>query len=82
MIRAWERGKKVVLALREGRKDGNMQTVFSAMYYYLLRRFAIEDYPRGGFDMVLIDRQIVEELSSITEKNARIDFKPLITSLL
>jgi dolichol-phosphate mannosyltransferase len=72
MIREWERGKKVVLALREGRKDGGVQIVFSATYYYLLRRFAIADYPRGGFDMVLIDRQIVEELRSITEKNTNI----------
>lgn len=72
MIREWERGKKVVLALREGRKDAALQSVFSGTYYYLLRRFAIADYPRGGFDMVLIDRQIVEELRSITEKNTNI----------
>jgi len=72
MIREWERGKKVVLALREGRKDTVLQNIFSATYYYLLRRFAIEDYPRGGFDMVLIDRQIVEELGRITEKNTNI----------
>ncbi len=72
MIREWERGKKVVLALREGRKDAALQSVFSSTYYYLLRRFAIADYPRGGFDMVLIDRQIVEELRSITEKNTNI----------
>ena len=72
MIREWERGRKVVLALREGRKDTALQNIFSATYYYLLRRFAIEDYPRGGFDMVLIDRQIVEELGRITEKNTNI----------
>jgi dolichol-phosphate mannosyltransferase len=72
MIREWERGKKVVLALREGRKDTALQNIFSATYYYLLRRFAIEDYPRGGFDMVLVDRQIVEELGRITEKNTNI----------
>ena len=72
MIREWERGKKVVLALREGRKDAALQNIFSSTYYYLLRRFAIENYPRGGFDMVLIDRQIVEELRSITEKNTNI----------
>jgi dolichol-phosphate mannosyltransferase len=72
MIQEWEQGKKVVLALREGRKDAALQNIFSGAYYYLLRKFAIEDYPRGGFDLVVIDRQIVEELSRITEKNTNI----------
>jgi len=72
MLREWESGKKVVLALRAGRRDAALQNLFSGTYYYLLRRFAIADYPRGGFDMVLIDRQIVEELRSITEKNTNI----------
>ena len=72
MIREWECGKKVVLALREGRKDAALQNMFSSAYYYLLRKIAIADYPRGGFDMVLIDRQIVEDLRRITEKNTNI----------
>lgn len=72
MIRQWEQGKKVVLGIREGRKDTAWQTIFSGAYYYLLRKFALADYPRGGFDMVLIDRQIVDELRRITEKNTNI----------
>lgn len=72
MLREWESGKKVVLALRAGRRDAALQNLCSGVYYALLRRFAIADYPRGGFDMVLVDRQIVEELGRITEKNTNI----------
>jgi dolichol-phosphate mannosyltransferase len=72
MIRQWEGGRKVVLGMREGRRDGALRDMCSAVYYALLRRFAIADYPRGGFDMVLVDRQIVEELGRITEKNTNI----------
>jgi polyisoprenyl-phosphate glycosyltransferase len=72
MIRQWEGGRKVVLGMREGRRDGTLQDMLSGIYYALLRRFAIADYPRGGFDMVLVDRQILEELGRITEKNTNI----------
>lgn len=72
MIKKWENGKKAVLGLREERDDGAVGKVFSSTYYRLVRSFAIEDYPAGGFDMVLIDRQIVDELCRISEKNTNI----------
>jgi len=72
MIQKWESGRKVVLALREEREDAALQNLFSNTYYYLLRTFAIEGYPKGGFDLVVIDRQIVNELRIISEKNTNI----------
>ncbi|GAF68109.1 unnamed protein product, partial [marine sediment metagenome] len=73
MIAQWEQGKKVVLAVREGRKDGIIHRCFSGGYYLLMRRFAVRDYPKGGFDFVLMDKQIVEEINNIKEKNTNID---------
>ena len=73
MIHEWEGGKKVVLAVREGRQDGLLQKCFSGGYYFLMRKLAIKDYPKGGFDFVLLDRQIVEEVNRIDEKNTNID---------
>lgn len=72
MIKKWETGKKVVMGLREGRDDGTVQNIFSNTYYRLIRSFAIKDYPEGGFDMAVIDRQIVDELCKIAEKNTNI----------
>ena len=50
-----------------------------------MRRIALPDYPTGGFDFFLIDRQIIEELNRIQEKNTNImtliywlGFKPIM----
>ena len=72
MIKKWESGRKVVMALREKREDSVLQNFFSDTYYRLLKKFAIDDYPEGGFDQVLIDQQIVDELKRISEKNTNI----------
>ncbi|MEI4768838.1 glycosyltransferase family 2 protein [Psychrobacillus sp. FJAT-51614] len=72
MIKNWEKGKKIVMATREDRLETISQKLFSNTYYYLMNRFAIKGYPKGGFDFVLIDRQVVEELKSINEKNTNI----------
>jgi hypothetical protein len=46
------------------------------MYYYLVRTFAIANYPKGGIGISLIDRQVVNEVNKILEKNSSIH--PLI----
>ncbi|WP_431811493.1 glycosyltransferase family 2 protein [Lysinibacillus sp. FW12] len=72
MIKCWERGKKVVMATRTDREESFSQKLFSNTYYYLMDRFAIKGYPKGGFDFVLIDKQVVQELVLISEKNTNI----------
>lgn len=72
MIKKWEKGKKVVMALRGKREDSVLEKFFSDTYYRLLKKYAIDDYPEGGFDLVLIDHQIVDELTRISEKNTNI----------
>ncbi len=72
MLAKWEQGSKVVMAFREGRQESGLQSFFANAYYCLLDAFALKGYPRGGFDLVLIDRQIVDELNQISEKNTNI----------
>jgi dolichol-phosphate mannosyltransferase len=50
-----------------------------------VRKFAVANYPDGGFDFFLIDRQIVTELNRIQEKNTNLmtliywlGFKPVM----
>jgi len=69
MIKKWENGTKIVLAVREKRKDPILQRLFSHIYYWLIRKYAIKDYPKDGFDFVLLDKQVVYELNKIQEKN-------------
>ncbi|CAM4332561.1 dolichol-phosphate mannosyltransferase [Paenibacillus endophyticus] len=72
MITSWEKGNKVVLATRSGRDEAFSQRLFSNSYYFLMRRFALKDYPNGGFDFVLLDKQVVVEINKIGEKNTNI----------
>jgi dolichol-phosphate mannosyltransferase len=37
-----------------------------------MRRFAVPDYPKGGSDFLLIDRQVVDEINNIREKNTNL----------
>lgn len=72
MLGHWRRGSKVVLAVRSDREESSMQRFFSGTYYALLRRFALAGYPSGGFDFFLVDRQVVEEVGRIDEKNTNL----------
>ena len=85
MISYWEKGTKVVLAVRQDREESFWQKLFSNTYYFLIRKFAITDYPKGGFDLIIVDRQVVVEVIRTQEKNANImtiifwlGFKPVM----
>lgn len=72
MIGHWEKGIKAVFAVRQDREEPFMQKLFSNAYYSFIRKFAITEYPDGGFDFFLIDRQVVNEINSIQEKNTNL----------
>ncbi len=69
MVHLWEQGNKAIFAVRQDREESFMQKFFSKGYYSLIRRFAIHDYPSGGFDFLLADRQVVDEVNRVHEKN-------------
>ena len=72
MVRHWENGSRAVFAVRADREEPASQKFFSNAYYALIRRFALAGYPRGGFDFFLIDRQVVEQVNAIREKNTNL----------
>jgi polyisoprenyl-phosphate glycosyltransferase len=85
MVHHWEQGNKAVFAVRQDRQEPALQKLFSNGYYALIRKFAIRDYPTGGFDFFLVDRQVVDEVNKIREKNTNLmtlifwlGFKPII----
>ncbi len=72
MVRHWEGGVKAVFAVRSDREELLLQKSFSNLYYALVNRFAVPGYPSGGFDFFLVDRQVVEEVNKIQEKNTNL----------
>ena len=72
MVRAWQEGSKAVFAVRADREESASQKFFSNSYYALMRKFALPNYPAGGFDFFLIDRQVVGDLRRVQEKNTNL----------
>lgn len=69
MLARWRAGHQVILAARTDRDDGLLSKAFSGVYYWVLRRFVFPEMPPGGFDFVLIDRKVVDEVVRAAEKN-------------
>ncbi|HEU5079616.1 MAG TPA: glycosyltransferase family 2 protein [Opitutaceae bacterium] len=72
MLALWRKGEKAVFAVRQDREEGLSQRWFARTYYSLLRRYALPGYPEGGFDFCLIDRQLINEINAMGEKNTHI----------
>lgn len=77
MYESWKKGNKVVLAAREDREEGFFQKLFANTYYTLMRKFVMKSMPKGGFDCFLIDRNVIEVLKLLDEKNSAITLQIL-----
>lgn len=70
MVNSWKRGNNVVLAVRQDRKESLGQKMFANMYYWLVRKTALPQMPRGGFDVYLLDHKVIKVLENLDEKNS------------
>lgn len=70
MVDKWKNGCNVVLAVRKDRKESRCQTLFANMYYAIVRNMALPNMPKGGFDVYLIDRKVIDVLMALDEKNS------------
>lgn len=59
MVESWKKGNNVVLAVREGRKEKLSQKLFANLYYWMVRKTALPQMPKGGFDVYLVDRKVI-----------------------
>lgn len=70
MVQSWQIGNNVVLAVRSDRQEKASQTFFANMYYEMTRKFALSNMPKGGFDVYLVDRKVIEVLKNLDERNS------------
>ena len=69
MMKKYDEGYKVVLATRADREEPIVQKAFSNLYAFLMRKLALHNMPKGGFDSFLIDRQVIDFLVKMQESN-------------
>jgi dolichol-phosphate mannosyltransferase len=72
MVEAWRAGSQVVMAARATRHDPLASRFFASAFNYLFKKFVFSDFPRHGFDFMLLDRQVVKVLVDLQEKNSYI----------
>jgi polyisoprenyl-phosphate glycosyltransferase len=72
MVKAWEGGARFVMGERQARRESRGHQWTSSLYWGLVRRFAFADFPSLGYDFCLLDRQVVDDVDRINEKNSSI----------
>jgi len=65
----WLKGIKLVIANREERQEGFFKNLFANTFHYLMKNFALPNLPDGGFDYVLFDKMVRDEVVKMKEKN-------------
>ncbi|GAA4303718.1 glycosyltransferase family 2 protein [Nibribacter koreensis] len=68
----WKNGVKLIIGHREGREDPALERVFSRMFHKIMQKIAFKTLPDGGFDYVLFDRRIREEVLKIKDPNSNV----------
>ena len=77
MYDRWKKGNKVVLAVRASRDENAVKKFFANMYYAIVRKFIDKNMPVGGCDCYLIDRQVIQVLELLDEKNSSLTLQVL-----
>lgn len=70
MLEEWKKGNNVVLAVRADRQESKSQTLFANMYYSMIRKTSFPEMPKGGFDVYLLDKKVINVLMQLDEKNS------------
>lgn len=77
MYDKWKEGNKVVLAVRKERDEPVIKKFFANLYYTIVRKTIDDKMPKGGFDCYLLDRQAIEVLLKLDEKNSSLSLQVL-----
>ena len=62
MAKRWLAGSKYVICERSSREDPITSKLAAYIYYMILRWLVLPSYPQGGYDMALMDREMLPYL--------------------
>lgn len=72
LLAKWREHFRIVWAVRARREDTFLVQVTSRAYWMIMRRIAMPNMPPAGADMLLLDRQVIDIVNRIEEKNTSI----------
>lgn len=70
MFEYWQKGVPLVIANRTQREEPWLQKWVSDFSHKMIRKFALNRLPEGGFDFVLFNRAVREKVLEIQDKNS------------
>jgi len=71
MVEAWLGGVKFLVYAREQRHDPFLTRLFASIYYTLLEWLVVRDYPKGGYDLAIMDNAMLAPLRD-SSKNVNV----------
>lgn len=73
LISKWKGGDEIVFGVRDKEREDNIIIkLFSRIFFFLMKKFALKNMPERGMDVFLIDKKIVDVIKGIKEKNPNI----------
>ncbi|RMG78391.1 MAG: glycosyltransferase, partial [Bacteroidetes bacterium] len=64
LYKLWQQGHQLIFPHRRSRKDGLISDFFSNLYYKIMNWFSDVQFPPGGTDGFLADREIIDILNT------------------
>jgi polyisoprenyl-phosphate glycosyltransferase len=65
-------GNEIIWAHRESTKVSWGEKTFSSAYAYLMKKFAFSNFPEKGFDIVMFNRKVADQVRNNVEANSSI----------
>ena len=69
MLKTLEDGHDLVCAVREGRDEKGIGVFFAKTTHRLIKRFINSQYPAGGYDFFVMNREMADRYLQVKEKN-------------
>jgi len=70
LYKLWEKGEKIIIPYRSERYDNFWKNSFSSLFYFIINRISDITFPKGGADIVFLDREVFEVIvKKIRPKN-------------
>lgn len=70
MLEEWKQGYKLVIASREARNDKGIGIWFSQALHRFIHKYINERYPVGGFDFLVMDREVLDKYLPLDREDA------------
>jgi dolichol-phosphate mannosyltransferase len=70
LVESWQAGNDIVWAAIGGRGDSYLQTLFSELFYSMIRRIALRNMPPHGMNVGLFSRRVIDIYNALPERDS------------